>query len=113
MVDILSSLLQGINDHFGRFVSFFRAFLPYKGIVQDAVDLDLAVAESVVNAIEKTCIPPTTKVFLFQYLNNKEQWEILFLSKECKYLGHIFLSADYGCSLAELNTAQSYKYTIS
>ena len=89
MFDILSSLLQGVNDHFGRFVSLFRAILPYSSLVQDSVALDPAIAEDVLNGIEKTSIPSKTRFYLFQYVKNKEKWEILFLNKECKYLGNI------------------------
>ena len=110
MFDILSSLLQGINDHFGRFVSLFRTLLPYKSIVQDSVALDPVIAESVVNGIDKTCIPAKTKIYLFQYINNKGQWEILFLSEECKYLGRYLETTSHSESLTNLDKTAFYKY---
>lgn len=112
MFDILSSLLQGINDHFGRFVSLFRTLLPYKSIVQDSVALDPVIAESVVNGIDKTCIPAKTKIYLFQYINNKGQWEILFLSEECKYLGSFWVSTACTEHFFKLNKMVTYKYEL-
>ena len=109
MFDILSSLLQGINDHFGRFVSLFRAILPYSSIVQDSVALEPASAESVLKSIEKTSIPSKTRIYLFQYVKNKGQWEILFLNKECKYLGNIFVQNADTEPYVRLNKSICYK----
>lgn len=104
MFDFFESLLQGLSDHFGRITCILRKHVSYRSIVMSSSLVDENIANNLLGHI-----PKRTATCLIQFVDNKNQWEILYIDINFKYIGNRWPNSREIEMLSELDKGIIYK----
>lgn len=112
MFDILESLLQGLNDYLDRVLYLFRKRFNYAEILRSSIPIDDALSATLLDALCAGSIPEATAYILLQYLKSRNQWEMLFIDSDNRFLGNRFLSDKEAEIVAQLDSMVIYHIRV-